>query len=199
MQAGVAASFLPLSSRTWGSRYTGGKPKKLHRLLVDRTIPESVRLGTFADLLADEIIEFDGDLTRLWQDELRMQWPGGPRTIGGLTRPSVLMVLEQLGRDHGARIIFSAEHQNRGSGIQHELMGCSKLLDNPEFSSGHDWVADMARYIAASPMQTPARKASTRYTTRGQTGLSQDQSRLVTWVMAPVLSNKQRPNPEIVS
>jgi hypothetical protein len=199
VQASVAATILPFSAQLRAGSFSDGKPKKLHWLLVDRNIPESVRFGTFAGMLADEVIEFDGDLTRLWRDELRLQWPNGPQTIGGLTKPGVRMVLEQLGRDHRARIVFSAEHQNVAGGIRHDLNGCSDMLEGPDFCSGPDWVAEMARYLESSRLDPSERKSSLRYDTRGQTGLSDNQHRLVTWVLAPVLPRNQRPSPEMVS
>jgi hypothetical protein len=161
-------------------------PAKLHKLLVDRSIPESVRLGAYAGAIADEVFVFDGDITSLWNDELRSQWPKGPRPIAGLTSAGVHMVLEQLGRDHGARMVFSAEHRAVTGAMRHRLVGCGDLQQAPGFRGHADWVADMAKQITSCPHQRPERTSSFEYETRVPTGSSDDPRRLVTWVLAPV-------------
>lgn len=166
-------------------RGAGAKPR-LHRLLVDHSIPESVRLGTYAEALADEVFAFDHDPTALWQRELRTIWPQGPRPIAGLTTPAVRMVFEQLGRDHGARIVFSAEHRTLASGMRHELSGCDDLLTCPDLRVGADWVADMARHLAAAPREAGAKATTSSYETGRTAGMADRSRRLVTWVLAPV-------------
>lgn len=198
----LAAGALPLgagaNARDLRQSGLGGQPPRLHKLLVDRTLPESVRLGSYAGALADEVFVFDGDLTSLWNNELRFQWPSGPRPIAGLTTPAVRMVLEQLGRDHDARIVFSAEHRRVAGGMQHSLAGCDALLGNAEFRGSADWVADMARHIAACPHERRS-KAALQYETGDAAGLSGGQPRLVTWVLAPISPRDQRHNSETVN
>lgn len=183
----LLAGALPLGGLAQAAdlRSAGVKPR-LHRLLVDRSIPESVRLGTYAEALADEVFAFDHDPTALWQRELRTLWPQGPRPIAGLTTPAVRMVFEQLGRDHGARIVFSAEHRTLASGMRHELLGCDALPTCPDLRVGADWVADMARHLAAAPREAGAKPSASSYETGRAAGMPDTSRRLVTWVLAPV-------------
>ncbi len=186
----LVAGSLPLGS--WaaakGQAQPGSRrpPARLHKLLVDRNIPESVRLGAYSSAVADEVFVFDGDLTQLWNDELRSQWKTGPRPIAGLTAPSVRLVLEQLGRDHDARVVFSAEHRKVADGTRHSLAGSDSLLTSPEFRGSADWVADMAKYVQACPHEPPSRKTMLEYETGERPGEPGNQQRLVTWVLAPI-------------
>ena len=188
VQSSLMASMLPISSRAASKEqsFADVHPARLHKLLVDRSIPESVRLGAYASAIADEVVEFDGDLTRLWNEKLRLEWQNGPQPIAGLTTPGVRLVLEQLGRDHDARIVFSAEHQRVGNHLQHSLTGCESILNSPRVRSGADWIGNMARHIAACPHDTSLRPASFVYETALETEHPVSQQQLVTWILAPV-------------
>ncbi len=203
VQAGLAASVLPFGSRVDASDLNQaaarGPPARLHKLLVDRTIPESVRLGALAGAIADEVFIFDGDLTKLWNEELRLQWPNGPRPIAGLTAPGVRMVLEQLGRDHDARIVFSAEHRRVAGGMSHSLVGCEHLLRSTTLRGGGDWVGDMARHVMACPHRPAPKKASFEYETSAGAAETAPRQQLVTWVLAPRFPQDQRYNPQTAS
>jgi hypothetical protein len=203
VQAGLAASVMPFGSWAAASDLNqaaaGGRPARLHKLLVDRTIPESVRLGALAGAIADEVFVFDGDLTKLWNEELRLQWPNGPRPIAGLTAPGVRMVLEQLGRDHDARIVFSAEHRRVAGGMSHSLVGCEHLVRSTTLRGGGDWVGDMAKHIMACPHKPASRTASFEYETSAGAGATSPRQRLVTWVLAPCFPQGQRYNAQTAS
>jgi hypothetical protein len=176
----------------------GDRPARLHKLLVDRNIPESVRLGSYAGAIVDEVYVYDGDLTSLLINEIRTQWPKGPRPMAGLTAPGVRIVLEQLGRDHDARIVFSAEHRRMAGGMRHRLVGYDTLLQSPDLRSGGDWVADMAKHIAVCPHQPPSKASSIEYETSVGSHLTDIRSPLVTWVLAPVLPGDQVNDSETV-
>lgn len=200
---GLVAGVLPLGAgagakdaNVLGSRAT---PARLHKLLVDRSISESVRFGSYAGSIADEVVFFDGDLTSLWINQLRSQWPTGPRPIAGLTAPNVRMVLEQLGRDHDARVVFSAEHRRVAGAMRHKLVGCDTLLESTDLRGGADWVADMAKHVAACPHELRSKAASFQYDTTVPAGWPEDPLRLVTWVIAPVLRNAGHHNSETAS
>lgn len=188
--AGMIAGVIPLGA--WAGakevREPGRwqRPAKFHKLLVDRNIPESVRLGTYAGSLAEDVVAYDGDLTALWTRELRLLWPDGPRPIAGLTTPNVRMVFEQLGRDHGARIVFSTEHRKVAGRVLHNLVGCETHLRSTELLGGADWVAGMARHIADCPHKTHSKQSSVTFETGYSDGLLGDQQLLVTWVLAPI-------------
>lgn len=199
---GLVIGLLPLCTPAGAKDIHGPvprtRPQRLHKLLVDRTIPESVKLGSYARDIADEVFLFDGDLTALWTNELRSQWPKGPRAIAGLTTPSVQMVFEQLGRDHGARIVFSAEHSPKTRDMRHRLIGCETVLRDANLRGDHDWVADMAKHIVACSHEPQSTPVILEYETAVPAGLSENQHRLVTWVLAPVPSTDQHNTSETV-
>jgi len=199
---GLVAGVLPLGAYAGAKEaraFGTGAPRRLHKLLVDRSIPESARLGTYAGFIADEALFFDGDFTALWIRELKTQWADGPKPIAGLTRPGVRMVLEQFGRDHGARIVFSAEHRRLGGTMRHKLMGCDTLLQSTDLRGAADWVADMARHIAACPYERGLKAASLVYETSDPAKSLHSHSTLETWVMASTSRNDQRFNSETVN
>lgn len=202
-QAGLVVGLLPLGAgagaTTMARPKAGIKAPRLHKLLVDRSIPQSVRLAAQAREFAEEVYEFDGDLTRLWNDELRRQWPNGPKPIGGLTAPGARFVLEQFGRDHDARVVFSAEHRKVSGGFYHRLVGDDTLVQSANLNGGVDWVTEMARLIMACPHQPTSNTTSAEYASGAGVGMSGDQHRLVTWILAPITSPNQQSNSETAS
>lgn len=203
VRLGLVAGILPLGSWAGATTLPLMQPRqeraRLHKLVIDRGIPESARLGALAGSIADEVFLFDGDLTRLWHDELRLQWPKGPRPIAGLTAPGVRLVLEQFGRDHNARIVFSAEHREIGGRVRHSLSGCDALLRSAQFDEGADWVAEMAKLLAACPCEPPARLTSIQFTSGPGARALSGQYPLVTWLLAPTSPPGRRYNPTMVS
>jgi hypothetical protein len=49
--------------------------------------------------------------------ELRRRWSLAPVAVAGLTSGPALMVIEQLARDHGLRLLFEVAHQPVGEGL----------------------------------------------------------------------------------
>jgi len=200
---GLLAGIIPLATYAKAQDASATdravRPARFHNLFVDRQIPESVRLGACAGTLADEVVKFDGDFTSLWVDRLRSQWSEGPRPIAGLTAPGVRLVLEQLGRDHDARIVFAAEHHYGAKGVRHRLIGCGPLLQPQALCTSTDWVAHMARHIATCPHEFQAKAKPYEYVTDRLAGVPDNPQQLVTWVLAPVIRHSHGHNSEAVS
>lgn len=57
-----------------------------------------------------------GDITDLWQNSFRTAWKNEPAPLAGLTERPALFLLEQLGYQHGLRVVFLAEHDSAGAG-----------------------------------------------------------------------------------
>jgi hypothetical protein len=78
----------------------------LHKVLFDARDEASSR---FAAAFAQQGVEVyavkNGDITPFWRNELAAVWARSPVPVAGLTDANVLFCLEQLGRQHGLRVV----------------------------------------------------------------------------------------------
>lgn len=67
----------------------------------------------FADAIRPFGLEpraIDGDVTRLWFEELHPRWTVEPAPLAGLTARGALFCLERLAWDHGMRVVYHGRH-----------------------------------------------------------------------------------------
>jgi hypothetical protein len=107
LQGSVAASMLVLSPGLLAAVESLNPSQPLYKVLFDARREESVR---FADAFAGQGIathglKNGGDITPFWRNELAALWARSPVPVAGLTDASVLFCLEQLGRQHGMRVL----------------------------------------------------------------------------------------------
>lgn len=131
--------------------------------------------------------QIDGDVTRLWFEELDPRWRKGPATIAGLTAQGALFCLEHLARDYGLAVIYRGEHIVTGPHhITHGLAGPAHWLANAQSARMRDaWPGEVARLITRyQPSRSDA--AASRSL---EAGLSRPAEpgveMLVSWVIAP--------------
>lgn len=68
----------------------------------------------FADLAsfepnAPKVLQFTGDVTRIWYHELDARWRARGFTLGGITGSDALFVLENLAQQQGRRVVHRQE------------------------------------------------------------------------------------------
>ncbi len=104
LQATLAASALaaiPLSALA-----EAAKSLPVHTVLFDQRFADSVLFA--AEFAGQGIATYGmpkGDITPFWRNELSTVWAETPASIAGLTDESALFCLEQLGRQHGLRVL----------------------------------------------------------------------------------------------
>jgi hypothetical protein len=93
----------------------GDEPLQLERIVVDDRFPEAVALARSMARDGAPISATSGDLTDLWRNDFRLAWRRAPMTLGGVTTPGGLFVLETLAADHRMRVIRRTELAPVGS------------------------------------------------------------------------------------
>lgn len=93
-------AVLPALGTGWHGAFAA-VPQGLDALLVDTRFP-----GAFD--VADSpvpVLQFAGDVTRLWFDRLDVRWRQPGFVVGGITGSDALFVLETLAQHQGRRVI----------------------------------------------------------------------------------------------
>lgn len=189
LQIGITATAWPFASRA--ARAAAGEsrgPLPLYRVIFDRRFDESIAFGRRAESLGLQTHEIDGDMTRFWYDDLYHQWKTSPVAIAGLTVHGPMFCFEQLGHDHGLKLVFRAEHRVGPAGVDHELSGPSSMLGaSMAVSEARErWPACMADVIAECPSGR-AESSSARAVTSVPGRITHaERDALYSWVIAPV-------------
>lgn len=84
---------------------------RLDEVLFDSRYAECRSFAAAAQRAGNEIIAFQGDVTRLWRARLHPRWAAGGGAIAGMTTPSSLFCLEQLAKDHWRRVVIRIDHR----------------------------------------------------------------------------------------
>ncbi|HEY8519364.1 MAG TPA: hypothetical protein VIN61_04745 [Gammaproteobacteria bacterium] len=155
LQIGLAASAWPIASRAARAAGVGPSPVTvpLYKVVYDARFPESVAFGRRAEALGLVTAAIDGDMTRLWYDDLYHRWREGPAAIAGLTAHGALFCLEQLAWDQRMRVVFRAEHRPGDACVAHDLTGPAEMsAPNVRLeAAGTAWAERMAELVARCP------------------------------------------------
>lgn len=100
----------------------------LHQVVHDSRYPQSLEIS--GALLSAAVAlnpngglrAVDGDITRLWLDELQPQWGAEPTCLAGVTGADVLFCLEQLAADHNMRVFWRQEQDAPDSAADQALV-----------------------------------------------------------------------------
>ena len=126
----------------------------------------------------------DGDVTRLWCDELDLRWRDEKPVLAGLTEYGAFFYLERLAMDRGLRLAFKGEHRVAESGAaSHAIWGDDAVVARDALAplSGRAWAAQTARLAKAARGARPVVFRLHR-TTQADVG---QPSLLISWVLAP--------------
>ena len=123
----------------------------------------------------------NGDVTRVWYDDLHRRWRRAPVPIAGLTTYGALFCLEQLAIDHRMHVLFRVAH----STAVHAIEGPAGLVPAAvEAVRNAEWPAAMADVVTRCPAErAPRRTARVASVSRSSAAASET---LYTWVIAPL-------------
>jgi hypothetical protein len=190
LQIGIAASSLPLASQVARAASIGEfaqsrAPVPLYKVVYDSRFPATVAFGDRARALGADVHAIDGDMTRLWFDDIYHRWAQSPVAIAGLTAHGPLFCFERLAWDQGLRVVFRAEHGPDAEGVLRNVVsGPRSMLDLARAAlDRNDWSAAMADVVTRCPsgkaeidsFEVAARHASAALATES----------LYSWVIAP--------------
>ena len=190
LQIGIAASAWPLATQAaraagfdgFSGAVTGRLPPvPLYKVVYDARFAASVAFGRRAAGLGAPAHAIQGDMTRLWFDDIYHRWKQSPVAIAGLTAQGPLFCFERLAWDQGLRVVFRAEH----GPTAHLLSGPESLLaDARSALANADWAAEMATVVTSCPSGRAEIGSATVACARGS-GLSPADEPLYSWVIAP--------------
>lgn len=157
----------------------------LYTVIFDERFADGLAFASEARWMGQRVDAIDGDITRLWYDDLYHRWKQGPAAIAGLTTPQAFFCLEELGRDAGLRKRFAVRHSLRQDRVIHYLHGSETALRHSEIASaGRGWSANMARLIVACPAE-PGTVVSSQDCSMLSSAAEQEPAMLVSWLLAP--------------
>jgi hypothetical protein len=161
LQIGIAASTWSLATQAARAAGAGvreiatashAEPMPLYKVIYDTRFPESVAFGSRAAALGAQVHAIDGDMTRLWFDDIYHRWKQAPVAIAGLTAHGPLFCFERLAWDQGLRVVFRAEHGRDTGLLMHAVTGPTGMLGAArEAIARADWGVAMADVVTRCP------------------------------------------------
>ena len=193
LQIGVTATAWPIVAR---AAHAAGiddltpSTTPLSAVVYDRRFAQGVAFAERMAALGIAAYAIDGDMTRLWYDELHHRWQQSPSAIAGLTAHGPLFCFAELARDVRMRVVFRAEHRPDGGGIAHAVTGPVPMLAAASSACGRP--ATLGAAMADVVTQCPRGRSEIASTslTSGATmlvGDVPDVDALYTWVIAPAV------------
>lgn len=162
----------------------GGTPAVLDAVVVDARHAAARDFAAIAEQLGAPLRAIEGDITDLWQAELRKRWQAGAAAVAGLTERPALFVLERLAWDHNLRVVFEAEHLVDGRGsAAHRVVRCADpYLSQALAAAGNGWTRVLAHALVASG---GAQTRDYRPTGAALAAHLGEATKLHSWIIAP--------------
>jgi hypothetical protein len=165
-------------------------PQRFYKAIYDRRYSAS---NAFAEWMQRQGVPTrsldQGDVTGVWFNDLALRWRRSPAAIAGMTAPEALFCLQELARDHGMRVTFSADHRLQSDGsIEHRLRGAA-IGPRDAAAAKHEaaWAERMAELALRSPRTRPVLAAEPLVVRSGRSARhAPPPGSLVSWVIAPL-------------
>lgn len=156
----------------------------LAAVIIDSRHAPAGDFGARAAVQGIPVRAIEGDITHVWQTELRALWKTGPTAIAGLTERPALFLLERLAWDHGLRVAFEAEHRpHPGGHAAHRVLRTADANLALELeAAGRSWPHALAAALVADDR---VRSADFRPTDTGLTAHAGEPTLLWSWIIAP--------------
>ena len=183
LQTAAVLSAAPLAGRI-AAFAAGRESAALEAVVFDTRHAAARDFGARAGLLGVPQRSIDGDITALWQHELRDRWRTAPVSVAGLTERPALFLLERLAWDHGLRVVFEAEHQpdGRGSAVHRVVRPADPGLAVELDAAGPRWASALASALVAGAV---ARARDFRPTSSGLVARPGEPLTLSSWIIGP--------------
>jgi hypothetical protein len=121
-------------------------------LVADTRIAASREFAAQAAHNSERVAWIEGDVTKLWYEELDARWRDEKTAVTGLTEFGVFFCLERLAMDRGLRVAFKGSHRRDGSRLLHDIHAPKDVVTEQALSalSGQHWTEQAARMAIAS-------------------------------------------------
>lgn len=187
LQAGVTA--VPLAAGAalaLGAKQAsagGVQAVPLHTVVYDVRFADSVAFANEARWMGQRTSAIQGDVTRLWYDDLYHAWKDGPVAIAGLTTQDAMFCLEIFGNDAGLRLLVKGEHRIAAGRVEHRMSAPELALAGTSLDRcGADWSGRMAQMLVGCPA---TREGRTDVTAISGAPAAGEPVTLVSWLLAP--------------
>jgi hypothetical protein len=134
LKGAIAAGALPMAGgaaewvRFRGAERVEPRGLAIHKVIVDQRVAEASSFGYEMSRRGLAVHPTDGDITRLWTDDLYLRWRKAPVAIAGLTAHGPLFCLERLSWDFGMRVVMRADYRRAAPGaFAQALIGLASL------------------------------------------------------------------------
>jgi hypothetical protein len=186
LRAGIAASTLPFAAPAAGlAAAFGDFGLDVYEVLYDTRFPASVEFARRAAANGQRIVATNGDITRVWYDDLYHRWRAGPAAVAGLTAHGALFCLAELARAERMRVVFRAEHSAvAAGGVAHAIEGDAGLLAVAVAAAASAcWPAAMADVVARCPAERSEWRRARAFT---PASVEVPGEPLYSWIIAPI-------------
>ena len=114
LQIGLTATAWPIVAQAGGIRLDETRGREILGIVYDTRFAASVAFATRSATLGVPAHAIDGDMTRLWFDEIYHRWQLKPTALAGLTTHGPMFCFAELARDVMMRVVYRAEHRPAG-------------------------------------------------------------------------------------
>jgi hypothetical protein len=187
LQIGVTATAWPIVAQAAHAAGIDALPPStpLFGVVYDARLPDSVAFAQRSAALGVRTLAVeDGDMTRLWYDEVYPRWRQGPAALAGLTAHGPMFCFEELARDVRMRTVFRAEHRAASGILAHAIKGPASMLPAARAACGRAALGvAMAELVARCP--TGRHEISTTTLEAGIATAAVEP--FYTWLIAPAI------------
>ena len=158
-------------------------PDKNCLLVADTRIAASRDFAVQAMPNGERIAWIEGDITKLWYEELDTRWHDEKIAVAGLTEYGAFFCLERLAMDRRMRVVFRGSHRRDGSRLLHDIRAPKDVVTEQALNalSDRNWPAQAARMAMASRTAGPMTTQRDRYSS----AVSERWPLLVSWTIVP--------------
>ncbi|MFL2840569.1 MAG: hypothetical protein ACJ0BT_01845 [Pseudohongiellaceae bacterium] len=126
---GFASGFINLPNQSFAAAsFNTSSP--ISRAIIDDRFEDSLAFAGELNRRGVTISNIDGDIAKLWYQDLQISLRRKAAPIAGLTERTDLFCLEELARDVGMKMFFRVDHLIDANGsVQHLALGPTSLVE----------------------------------------------------------------------
>lgn len=123
MQYAVALGALGSSIARAAAPVESPASGPIGQVVVDPALEGAAQFLATARRHGAAVSLLDGDLGRVWMNEIEPRWRRGPTRLAGFTGGGALFCLELFARDYGMQLAYRIEHAGTAAAMQHSFAG----------------------------------------------------------------------------
>jgi hypothetical protein len=155
---------------------------RFNKVLYDGRTTAGLAFAAEARRHGADVHAVEGNVTRVWFNELQPQWQATHVPTAGLTDFNSWFVLDMMARDAGMRTVYLAHHESTPQGHVHRQFGPHSIIKAPLGSTAPQWGRQSAALLMRfAPDVSVARDRSSILEARNR---EINRAALVSWIIA---------------